>query len=168
MTVEDGTGLENADSYVDIDFANAYFSARANDKWSELETTEKESLLVKSTDFIDHSYRWKGRRKTEEQGLNFPRVGLVNSDGFTVVSVPVQLKQAVCEGALISISENLFRVSEANGAVTSEKIGNLAFTYDASQKAKDETLYDAINLRLKGLYKEPKQDKIISIKVQRK
>lgn len=168
MTVEDGTGLEGADSYVSIDFADDYFDARNVDFWDSLESEEKEVLLIKATDFVDFSYKWKGRRKTEEQGLNFPRTGLVNSDGFTVVSIPVQLKQAVCEcAALINESGDLFKVADANGAVTSEHIGSISMSYDVSKVSNKDTLYDSINLRLRGLYDEPRKNKVIAVKVQR-
>jgi hypothetical protein len=35
LTVEDGTGLSNADSYVSVATADAYFTARGNKSWSE-------------------------------------------------------------------------------------------------------------------------------------
>ena len=42
MIVENGTGLPNADSYVSVEFADSYFSARGVSAWVALTQTQKE------------------------------------------------------------------------------------------------------------------------------
>lgn len=168
MVVEDGTGLIDANSYVDIAYADDYFSTRGQTEWVDLETSQKEILLVKATDYIDSAFKWKGTKKSNEQGLNFPRINLVNDDGFTVKNVPLALKKAVLECAyLIKDGTELFQSTNENGAVTSEHIGSLSFTYDISQKVKDTTLYESINLRLRGLYEDTTKTRIYTGNVQR-
>ena len=153
MIVETGEGLKNSDSYVDVDVADTYFASRGNIAWSSLSQEAKESALINATDFVDNVFRWKGVKSTSEQALRFPRKNLIDIDGYEVRGVPNVLKQAVCDAAFISSTgKTLFQTSEANGAVVSEKIGELAFTYDISKKKADQTLYDAINMKLRGLY----------------
>lgn len=155
MTVEDGTGLVNADSYVDIAFADAYLASMGVTAWQSLQQDKKGVLLVKATDYVDNTYRWRGRKLTQEQALQFPREGLVDNDGNDVTGIPRALKQAVCMAASVLITEDsLYAVEESNGAVVSERIGQLAFTYDVSKKVKGSSLYDSINLRLRGLYEK--------------
>ena len=41
MIVENGTGLPNADSYVSVEFADSYFSARGVSGWDALTDEQK-------------------------------------------------------------------------------------------------------------------------------
>lgn len=167
MTVEDGTGLEDADSYVSIEYADTYFASRGFD-WSTLSNDEKCQLLIKATDYIDNIYEWYGIKKTQAQSLRFPRKNLRDIDGYEVSDIPVRLKQAVCEAVKILVDgSDLFVTASENGAVTSEKIGELSFSYDVSQKVKDETLYDAMNKRLRGLYKDKSKSQIFTGSIER-
>lgn len=156
MTVEDGTGLVDSNSYVTVAFANDYLASMGVTAWSALTQDKKEVLLVKATDYVDNTYRWRGRKSTQEQALQFPRTGCVDDDGNDVEGIPRALQQAVCMCASVLITEDsLYAVEESNGAVVSEKIGQLAFTYDVSKKVKGSSLYDSINLRLRGLFNAP-------------
>lgn len=162
MVVENGTGFENSDSYVDLDFANNYFSARGNEAWTSLTDYQKEYALVCATDYVDTTYDWNGVKKNYKQALRFPREKLVDIDGYKVEGIPVNLKQAVCECAVkISQKVEMFQTVEANGAITSERIGELSFSYDTAQRVKDKSLYDVINLRLRGLFKDKSSQKIV-------
>lgn len=152
MIVETGDGLVDSNSYISVIDANTYFSARGIESWDSLTDEEKEQALIKATDYIDSAFKWRGKKKTSEQALNFPRVDLIDDNGFKIERVPNALRYAVCESAnLVATGTELFQTQESNGAVTSEKIGQLSFTYDTSKKLKDSSLFDSINLRLRGL-----------------
>lgn len=168
MIVEDGTGLSDANSYVSVEFADDYFSARGVSEWSACEN--KEQILVKSTDFIDSIYQWKGKKEFENQALRFPRVELRDYEGAEIKGIPLCLKQAVCDAALLVINgTELFQTKNENGSVVSETITTLSFTYakdESSDKTTSTTLYDSINTKLRGLFRENTQ-RIISGKVER-
>lgn len=168
MIVEDGTGLMNANSFVDIAFSDNYFSLRGYTQWEELSDEQKEVFLIRGSEFVNYAYDFYGKKQNPTQALKFPRVGLIDEDGELVVGVPSVLKEAVCESAkIISNGSDMFQVQDANGAVTSESIGSLSFSYDISKKVKDSSLYDTINLRLRGLYKDKSTGKIITGDMQR-
>lgn len=170
LVVEDGTGLTDANSYVSVVFANAYFSARGVSIWSELSDEVKEQSLIKATDYIDNIFEWFGKKMTSSQSLRFPRDGLFDYEGNVIEGVPLRLKQAVCDAAeLVSEGTNLFQTSEANGDVTSEKIGELSFTYSKTSKESVAglTLYDSINTKLRGLYRDISRNRIVVGKVER-
>lgn len=163
MIVETGNGFSDANSYVSVVYSDDYFSARGNATWEELSDETKEVCLIKATDFVDSSFQWRGKKSTQEQALNFPRTNLVDDNGFTVDGIPLQLKMAVCECAsIIATGKEMFNVQSENGAVTSERIGELSFTYDVALKIKDTTVYDAINLRLRGLYVDKSKKQILT------
>lgn len=154
FVVEDGTGKTNANSYVSTAYALDYFADRGNTSWSQMTQEKQETALIKATDYINSAFKWNGKKMTQEQALEFPRTKLVDANGYKVEGVPVSLQQAVCECAdLVANGTEMYQTHEANGAVVSENIGGqLAFTYDISKAVKDSSLYDAINLRLRGLY----------------
>lgn len=95
--VEDGTGLPDSNAYVDVAFANSYFTLRGNQDWEALSEPQKEQAIVLATDYID--MRWGSRFKSQPlhpdtQALLFPRV---EWDG-----IPTQLKRATVEYAVRS------------------------------------------------------------------
>jgi len=171
MIVEDGTGLPNADSYVSIEFADTYFSARGVTAWASLTQTKKEQALIRATDFIDSIYQWHGKKATNEQALRFPRVNLTDYEGMLVIGIPACLKQAVCDASMLSVNgTELFQTKNENGDVVSETITTLSFTYsknDKSEKTTQTTLYDSINTKLRGLFVESSSNKVVSGKVER-
>lgn len=168
MIIEDGTIVTDADSYVSIEFADSYFSARGETSWIELDEDSKAHALVKATDFVDNIFAWNGKKASANQSLNFPRTELIDRDGYKVEGIPSKLKQAVCLASLISSSgEELFRTNESNGAVVSEKIGEIAFTYDVSKQVQDKTLYESINSLLRGFYSDKSKSRVYIGEVSR-
>lgn len=123
LVVEDGTGLSNADSYIDVAFADAYFLKRGNTEWDTL--TNREQLIVRAMDYIDNNYSYKGTKLVSTQALQFPRL----IDGETVF--PIALKNAVCELALKSNDEDL--LADTDKTTIREKVGTLEIEYDPNQ-----------------------------------
>lgn len=123
LIVEDGLGLPNADSYIDVDFADSYFLKRGISQWATL--TNKESLIIRSMDYIENNYSYKGEKLVSSQSLSFPRV----IDGEIVY--PIALKNAVCELALKSNDEDL--LADTDKTTIREKVGALEIEYDPNQ-----------------------------------
>lgn len=171
MIVEDGTGLTDANSYASVEFADDYFSARGVSEWADLETEVKEQSLIKATDFIDNVYQWYGKKEFDGQALRFPRVSIRDYEGAEIKGIPLCLKQAVCDAAaLVSSGTELFQTKNENGDVVSENITSLSFTYakdESSEKTTSTTLYDTINTKLRGLFRESSSKRVISGKVER-
>ena len=123
LIVEDGLGLPNADSYIDVDFADSYFLKRGITQWASL--TNKESLIIRAMDYIENNYSYKGTKLVSTQALQFPRL----IDGETVY--PIALKNAVCELALKSNDEDL--LADTDKTTIREKVGDLEIEYDPNQ-----------------------------------
>lgn len=106
FTPEDGSGLSNSNSYVELSFSNDYFDDRGNATWSGASDTDKQTALVRATDYIDKRFatRFKGRRSSGEQSLQWPRTDATDNDGYDLTGVPTKLKQATCEYAFIALS----------------------------------------------------------------
>ena len=56
MLVEDGTGVPNATSYVNLVFADDYFAKKGVSVWATLTDERKEGLLESGTRYCDSKY----------------------------------------------------------------------------------------------------------------
>lgn len=133
LIIEDGTGLSNSESYIDVDFADAYFLKRGITQWASL--TNREQLIVRAMDYIENNYTYQGTKLVPTQSLQFPR--LIN--GETVY--PIALKNAVCELALKANSGDLLQ--DTGKTTIREKVGTLEVEYDSNQD--DLTSYNYVN-----------------------
>ena len=74
VTVEDGTGKPNANSYASVATADAYFGSRPrSDAWRSLTAEQRGRLLIHATRLLDASFVWDGRKLSSAQALEFPR-----------------------------------------------------------------------------------------------
>lgn len=133
LIIESGNGDSNSESYVDVAYVDAYFLKRGITQWATL--TNKESLIIRSMDYIENNYSYKGTKLVSTQALQFPRV----IDGETVY--PIALKNAVCELALKSNDEDLLQ--DTGKTKIREKVGPLEVEYDPNQD--DLTSYNYVN-----------------------
>jgi hypothetical protein len=131
LTIEDGTGVAGADSYVTlaevVAFLTAYEPASALTAWSALSTAEQERHCRRATQYLDLAYgpRFLGRRVEEDQALAFPREGIVTDDGFEIDSdtIPASLKSACCETAWrSSLGNALLDSQETPATIGSESV----------------------------------------------
>jgi len=103
LIVEDGTGKEDAESYVSVDFADDYISKMYGDvpEWSGADSSKQEIALRRGCQYVD-SYQCRGVRLSADQAKEWPRVGVGVVGGREVGwnVVPVQVKNANVEAAL--------------------------------------------------------------------
>lgn len=149
LTVEDGTGLESAESYASVVDADSYHSRRNNTEWAAASTAEKEAALRLATAYIDGKYRhkWAGARvKPVLQALEWPRTGVIvgnlsagsyffdapisGGQYYPLNKIPLQVKQATMAAALRALSGPL--VADYDGGVIREKIGPMETEFAAT------------------------------------
>ena len=110
FTLEDGTGIAEANSYMSV----AEFKTYHNDRGNVINDLGGDGgiqqALIRGTDYIEQ--RWgtlfMGSREFDEQPLAFPRVNLYDRDGDLVQGIPDRLKFALAEYALQAKSSALF------------------------------------------------------------
>ena len=110
LTVEDGSGLTNADSYVSVADCDTYHANHSGSTtWSGATTANKEKALRLATQYLDAKYerRFVGVRFSLEQSLHWPRSYVQQYDIYSVskTEVPSELKDACCELALKQLSD---------------------------------------------------------------
>lgn len=124
LTVEDGTGLPTADSYVSIDTADAYHLRIGNAAWAAATGADREAALRRATQYIDSKYQFRGEPLEEDQALAWPRT----IDGETPPWPVKRLSGACCELALRALAAPLF-ADQTGGEVVSETVGPISVTY---------------------------------------
>lgn len=150
LVVEDGTGLTNADSYLSVADADTYFTNLGNTSWAGT-TTVKEVALRKATQYLDNTYNWIGDILSLEQSLNWPRTDVEDSNGRDLSdSVPVKVKNATAEMALLTLSSTLVPNTTNANYVKREKVGELETEYFSG--APTGTQYRYVDRMLNGLY----------------
>lgn len=129
LTVEDGTGLANADSYLSAADATAYLAAHGNPSaWAGADLATQEEALRLATQYLDLEYggSWKGFRVRSVQALDWPRCAVSDRDDFEVASdaVPQQIKDSAAEAASRHLTETgrLMPDIAAPGDIKSEKV----------------------------------------------
>lgn len=146
LTVEIGTGLADADSYISLSDATARHAALGNAAWAAAASDPvREQALRRATTYMVQAYRnrWQGVRATQAQSLDWPRWG-VEADGYYVESniVPSDVANACADLALRALAEDLS--PDLERAVVREKVGPLETEYDRySQQAKRFSAVDA-------------------------
>ena len=115
LTIEDGTGLANANSYVNVAYADAHFLLRGNEAWADLDLAAKEIALIKATEYIDIRFanRLQSPPLKEGQALQFPKRFFLTPSFTRITGVPEVWKKAVCEYAIIASAQELFTASQS-------------------------------------------------------
>lgn len=153
IEVEDGTGKSNADSYIALADANAYFEARGVETWAEQDDVALEAALRRATAALDSWLRgsWVGTKKTRTQALAWPRTGVVDEDGFEWpdTEVPTLVAHACAEIALVELTERFIQQSVSrDNTIASESVGPISVSYRADSPTNKR--YPHIEAMLRG------------------
>jgi hypothetical protein len=177
FTVEDGTGLSGANSYLSVANADAYWSDRNNasspngNAWTSASQSEKEGALVEASAYLDATYawvwsnppNWQGSESplspleaftplvSKEQGLRWPRNAAYNEMTYLLEDgVPEKVKDATAEAALLALDGALLAPQDRGGMIKREAVGPVSVEY--MDNAPGNTTYPYIDRLLNGLY----------------
>jgi len=140
LIVEDGSVVENANTYVDVAYVAAYCTLMNYTTWtsapsSALETQKKESAIIRSMQFFEN-ISYNGDKTAYSNPLEFPReyLYLDSGDKFPSDEIPTELKKAVAEGAYIEYSTPsvLFEEGGSSKKVKRKKIDVIETEYFSS------------------------------------
>lgn len=128
LTVEDGSGVTGANSYVSLSDARTFATGRG--ATLPADDTTLEALLVKSMDYLESKRDLYRGTKTYPDKLQWPRTD-VQIDGLDVstTTIPNELKNAQSQLA-IELQTVDPQQSRAEGPVTKrEKVGDIDVEY---------------------------------------
>ncbi len=129
FSVEDGSIVDGANSYVSVDYFTSYWADRNKDL-SGYAVQAIEAALIQATQLIDNNYSFNGARISIAQPLAWPRTGASDKEGITIAGdeVPHEIIGACCEYAHYALSNELQPAMSAKGVIESEssKVGDLS------------------------------------------
>jgi len=143
LIVEDGSGVSNANTYVDVDYVDSYCNLMNYTAWTDAEDTpaetqKKESAIYRAMQFFE-SLKYLGTKVEYTNPLSFPRqyIYLETGDEFPTDEIPTELKNAVAEGAYLeySSSGSLFVQGGDTKRVKRKKIDVLETEYFTSRES---------------------------------
>lgn len=129
IVTEDGTGLANANTYVDpagafaTSYADAWIDAYKTE-WTAASANSRAQAVVSATRAMDAQFTWRGTQlRPGAQALGWPRYVACSNIPSNAVPVPVQ--QATMEMALALLQRNRTSdTSSGSRAVASIGLGN--------------------------------------------
>ena len=154
LIVEDGTGVENAESYISVSDANAYIEKWRGTvgEWDSAGTSEQEIALRMGTRYID-SFEFLGLRAFTAQTLSWPRAGLGPIDGqyFESSKIPDAIKYAVVEAALKHVDGETLFPDHQGQAIQSEsdQVGPLSESVTYFSAKRPEKTFELVQKLLR-------------------
>lgn len=123
FVVETGEGLTNSNSYISVEFADDYFADRGDASWDATSYMDKQVALIRATDYININYAFVGIIFSAEQALEWPRSNAIDINGNLLEGIPISLKKATAELALIVLSDsNLIPNQNNDGRIVRERV----------------------------------------------
>lgn len=147
IIVEDGTGIGTANAYV----SGAACAAYAADRGLQFTANASgDAAIIRASAWIDGEYRTRYpgvRQKYRLQGLEWPRIGASDRDGYYIATstVPIEVLNATCEAAVREQSDpgSLSPDLERGGVVQSLTAGSVGIVYGAG--AVPNTIFQVID-----------------------
>lgn len=133
LIIEDGTGKADADVYVSVKDFDAYATKRNLLDLIDLEPEVKTAALIAATEYADSYKRYKGRRASAGQALEFPRIELQDWSSYDVEGIPKRLKDAVLFLATTVAGGTPLYETLDGQAIISEAVGPISTTYAAPE-----------------------------------
>jgi len=145
------SGAANANSYLTVAEADAYFTTRLfSTNWTTATTATKETALIMATRLMDSMWQWEGAVTDDVQALLWPRVGMLDRNELEVIDddiIPDELKNAVAELAFQLIAEDRTLDSDIESKkITSLTAGpvSLSFAEGVTAKVIPDAVYNLI------------------------
>ena len=117
LIVEDGSGFDDAESYVSVADAGTYCTAHGLSAWTGADAV-KEAALRNATQYIDTTYNFRSAKSYKYQALEFPR----QMWDWKLDPLMTRLRSATVELAVKALTESLFSDVESS-VVTRVTVG---------------------------------------------
>ena len=103
ITVEDGTGVTGANSYITSAQATTYHDNHGNTDWTS-DADTRTSSCIRGASWLDNYFlgMWKGAKTSSSQAMQWPRQEVTDEDGESIGSgtIPQRIKDANALAAL--------------------------------------------------------------------
>lgn len=146
-------GSETADSYVSVEYADAFaMSIIDHADWPDTQP-EKEAALKEATRVLDEQFSWSGSLTDYSQALAWPRTGFTDPDGRPIASnvIPKRVMDATCNLALYLLQNGGLNQSASD--LRSLKAGPISIAYSENEQVSGVPMYIVKSLNGFGSYR---------------
>lgn len=153
IIVEDGSGVANANAYVDVAAVKAYAEARGVSLPSDDDAIA--AMIIKATDYLESfACKYQGRKTDCAQSLQWPRTGVVMCcEDFPSNQIPKQLKSAQASAVLIQNEGLVLQPNvTAQDYVIEETVGPITTKYANPIQAGISATFTALESLLEPLF----------------
>ena len=152
LIIEDGSTVDNANSYVTDNEYKAYASLKGLSVAAT--QPEREANLLAAMDYLNNS-DYQGTRATKEQLLAFPRHSVwIHGWLFESDQIPQEIKNAQMEGAIYSTGSSLMINAEESNLASFSIPGAISESYHKGGSSVKVRL-DRVNAQLEPLLNDP-------------
>ncbi len=147
LTVEDGTGLADADAYISLAEALTYCTDYGLADWSAAGVTDpkRETAIRQATEYIDTVYLPVSGRLVSTQALQYPM-----DDGS---GIPVRLKFATARLSVFALNATLAPIQTETGIKSlRQKLGDLEQETVYESPSVNMPVFAYVDAMLRGLY----------------
>lgn len=135
--------------YVSLDVANQWFDERGITHWDDAETADRKGALLRSADWLDRHFRFRGRPVRPDQNRAWPRTGFIDrsnpaSDAIDqIIEAPPAVIEASLELALALLESDVAgeQLLGLTAPISRERIGNLSVSYASQQTMRPTRLH---------------------------
>ncbi len=106
LVQNDAGSIDGANAYVSVAEFKAYHDGRGN-SYGAAADAAIEQAIVRATDYLDTRFRFVGIRCRPEQRTAWPRVAAEDPDRFVRTGIPVEVKEACSEYALLALTQEV-------------------------------------------------------------
>lgn len=103
LVQNDSGGIGGANAYVTVAEFRAYHADRGTDVVGYVDA-DVQTAVVRATDYLDTRFTFRGDKVTTAQRTAWPRTGPEDDDELVRVGVPVEVKEACSEYALVALT----------------------------------------------------------------
>lgn len=156
LIIEDGSQVDNSDSYGSLSDLKNFSSKRGTDLASSYTDTQLEAAMIRSMDWIESKRdKFQGTKVSSTQSLQWPRSGVYIDDSLVATnSIPQELIDAQFFLTMESVTTDLqpTKLSTDKGQVTQESVeGAVSVSYDTKYNASSH-IFEKANEMMKVLY----------------
>jgi hypothetical protein len=108
-TIDATVGGASSNAYCSLAEAASYLDERLyTDDWDDATTDNQTRAVIWATKLIDTYTEWEGRKKDQDQALDWPRQSVYDKDGYIVADtiIPQDIKDAAAELAMALLAED--------------------------------------------------------------
>lgn len=126
------------DAYSTLAAVRAYWSARNNELWADVEDAVAEGLIRQATDYVDRNWDFIGDKANGAQRLKWPRK-FAEVEGYLLddTTIPWQVQEATAEAAeLLRLGTFDLQgvVTDDNASIQLQKVDVITVQYDTTKR----------------------------------